>query len=140
MLFANSSNSARNVRKETRVDKLCVVDQFDAQDFNLNSAGWTRNDICQLARAQTQQEYDAIMKRLNIIPDAPGNADGKSRLDAINGIKSRYCQSAVEIEQYAQIYSEDEQRRLSAAYQVEKEKQVVEDTEASQAPSEGNAE
>ena len=49
---------------DNRKSFQCTIDQFDSQDFNLNEAGWIRNDISQLARATSQSQYDAIMRRL----------------------------------------------------------------------------
>lgn len=97
--------------------KRCVpIDNFDAQTFNLNDAGWSRNDICQLARAQSQSEYDAIMQRLVTIPDKKGLSDSLSKADKIRSIKPRYCQSNMELQSYAEYVATAEQAKLNEAY------------------------
>ena len=37
------------------------IDQFDSEDFNMNDFGYIRNDISQLARAQSVQEYHLLI-------------------------------------------------------------------------------
>lgn len=114
----------RNVQKviNTSIEvsdiRRCVpVDNFDAQTFNLNDAGWSRNDICQLARAQSQSEYDAIMHRLVTLPDKKGLSDSLSKAEKIRSIKPRYCQSNMELQSYAEYVATVEQNKLNEAYE-----------------------
>ena len=94
----------------------CSVYQWDAQDFNLNEAGFPRNSISQLARAQSQSEYDSIMRRLVELKQEGGISDDTTVEQAISMIKPRYCQSPNEIEQFIQWTNGDVMTRLDEAY------------------------
>lgn len=96
---------------------VCVIDQFDAQPFNNNEAGWIRNDISQLARATSQSQYDALMRRLVEIKAEGGIKEGTSVEEAISQIKPRYAQSPNEIEQFIQMTNGDVMKKLDEAYQ-----------------------
>lgn len=96
---------------------VCVIDQFDAQPFNNNDAGWIRNDISQLARATSQSQYDALMRRLVEIKAEGGIKEGTSVEEAISQIKPRYAQSPNEIEQFIQMTNGDVMKKLDEAYQ-----------------------
>lgn len=115
-------------------NQILVVDNFDSQPFNLNEAGWTRNDISQLARATSQSQYEAIMSRLvelksegNIPKDTPVE-------DAICMIKPRFAQSPVEIEQWLEMTNPAIMHKLDTAYRRAIEKPVDPPTETT--PSE----
>ena len=43
---------------------VAVIDQYDAQDFNINENGVIRSDISKLARAQSISEYESVMRRI----------------------------------------------------------------------------
>ena len=88
---------------DNRKSFQCTIDQFDSQDFNLNEAGWIRNDISQLARATSQSQYDAIMRRLVELKQEGGIDEKTSIDDAIAMIKPRYAQSPNEIQQFIEI-------------------------------------
>lgn len=96
---------------------LVPVDQYDAQDFNLNEAGWIRNDISQLARAQSKAEFDMIMSRLTEIKSSGGLPDDISIDEAIKSIRPRWCQSPNELEQFAEWTNPDVMAKLDEAYQ-----------------------
>lgn len=106
-----------------------VVDQFDAQDFNENEAGWIRNDISQLARATSQSQYDAIMRRLVELKQEGGIKEGTTVEEAISQIKPRYAQSPNEIEQFIAFTNSNVMDKVNAAYQ-EALKEVKVDKEA----------
>lgn len=115
-----------------------VIDQFDAQEFNQNDAGWIRNDISQLARATSQAQYDAIMQRLVELKQQGGISDDMSVEDAISQIKPRYAQSPNEIEQFIAYTNAGVMSKLSEAYEkalkdkpAEAEKPVVDSAEVS---------
>lgn len=99
-----------------RGDCGTLIDNFDSQDFNLNDAGWVRNDISALSRSQSKSEFDAIMARLRIQPDKPGIGDGVSLEDAFKQIRPRWCQSPNELELWAQMTNGDVMEKLDAAY------------------------
>lgn len=94
-----------------------VVDQFDAQDFNENEAGWIRNDISQLARATSQSQYDAIMRRLVELKQEGGIKEGTTVDEAISQIKPRYAQSPNEIEHFIALTNGNVMDKVNAAYQ-----------------------
>lgn len=95
---------------------LCPIDQFDSKDFNLNDAGWIRNDISQLARATSQSQYDAIMRRLVELKQEGGIPEGTKVEDAISMIKPRFAQSPNEIEDFIKMTNGDFTARLDEAY------------------------
>ncbi len=102
---------------ESRKEFMCSIDQFDSQDFNQNEAGWIRNDISQLARATSQSQYDAIMRRLVELKQE-GGIDEKTSIDeAIAMIKPRYAQSPNEIQQFLEMTNGDVMEKVTAAYQ-----------------------
>lgn len=79
---------------------ICVIDQFDAQEFNINECGVIRSDISKLARAQSQSEYDAIMKRIGISPARYGIDEKMTIKDAFERVRPRSCQSPCELQAY----------------------------------------
>lgn len=83
------------------------IDNFDSQDFNLNEAGWVRNDISQLARAQSLQEYNLIMSRLQVLQDSKSLPENMTVEQAFKTIKPRFCQSPNEIEQWIEFTQAD---------------------------------
>lgn len=97
-------------------DKV-AIDNYDSQEFNINDNGWIRNDISQLARAQSKAEFDAIMSRLNVVNQGKGFPADISLEDAIASIKPRWCQSPNEIEQFAAYTNPDVMAKLNEAYE-----------------------
>lgn len=93
------------------------IDQFDAQSFNQNDAGWLRNDISQLARATSQSQYDAIMRRLVELKQSGGLPDDLSKEDAIAMIKPRWAQSPNELEEFMAMTNDDFMARMTKAYE-----------------------
>lgn len=107
--------------------RVCAIDTFDQQDFNLNEAGWIRNDISQMARAQSLSEYEAIMRRLVTRPDEPD--DGLTDDQRLQMIKPRYCQSYNEVVAFAEKMTDRSFAALHASYeklQASKSENVVE--------------
>lgn len=99
--------------------KLCrvaKVDQYDNKDFNINEAGFIRNDISQLARAQNYQEFQLILSRLteNQSKSLPKNFD-KDKV--LRDLRPRYCQSDAEIEQYIGYLAENAVNDNNEAYE-----------------------
>lgn len=92
------------------------IDQFDAQEFNKNDAGWLRNDISQLARATSQSQYDAIMRRLVELKHSGSIPDDVSKEDAIAMIKPRWAQSPNELEEFMSMTNDDFMQKLDDAY------------------------
>lgn len=95
----------------------CPIDQFDSKDFNTNDAGWIRNDISQLARATSQSQYDAIVRRLVELKQEGGIPDGMTIEQAISQIKPRYAQSPNELEDFIKMTNGDFMARIDEAYQ-----------------------
>lgn len=95
------------------VGALVPIDNFDSQDFNLNEAGWVRNDISQLARAQSLQEYNLIMSRLQILKDSNSLPEDMTVEQAFKTIKPRFCQSPNEIEQWIEFTQADVDAAIS---------------------------
>ena len=97
--------------------RMIPIDQYDSQDFNLNDAGWIRNDICQLARAQSKAEFDLIMSRLQVLKDSKSLPDDITIDEAIRSIRPRWCQSPNELELWAEMTNGDVMSKLDEAYQ-----------------------
>lgn len=89
------------------------VDNFMSKEFFENECGWTRNDLSALAAAQTKQQYDAIVERLQINQPKFDMRDGETIKDRLSRQMSRYCQSPNEIQQYAEMVASAELSRLS---------------------------
>lgn len=98
------------------VTRVVPVEQFDAQEFNQNDAGWTRNDLSQLARAQSKSEFDSIMARLNEVKSQSNLPGDISNKDAIKYVAPRYAQSPLELQQFAEYVAGFEQDKIDDAY------------------------
>lgn len=113
--------------------RVVPIDQFAAKDFNANAAGWTRNDISQLVAATTKSQYDAIAERLIQNKGRYNIPDDMTMADAVKVIQPRYCQSPLEIQQFAEHVG---QLKLDEAYRnalkdVKLDDKVVDDPVAS---------
>lgn len=93
-----------------------IVDDYDSQDFNRNDCGWIRNDISQLMRAQSRDEYDMLLKRLDVRNESDSLPKDMPKSEAIKRIKPRYAQSIVELEQYAEQLANIDMVKVDAAY------------------------
>lgn len=118
-----------------RGDCGTLIDNYDSQDFNLNDAGWIRNDISALARAQSKAEFDMIMSRLQVLPDKPGIGDDVSIEDAFKQIRPRWCQSPNELELWAQMTNGDAMDKLDAAYREAMKDVKVDNNDTTESPS-----
>lgn len=95
----------------------CVpIDQYDAESFNINDFGYTRNDISQLARAQSVQEYDMIMKRLQVLKSNGDVPKDMNPQQAISRVRSRYLQSPNELLSYAENLANGDLQKLHDSY------------------------
>lgn len=93
-----------------------IVDDYDSQDFNRNDCGWIRNDISQLMRAQSRDEYDMLLKRLDVRNESDSLPKDMPKSEAIKRIKPRYAQSIVELEQYAEQLANIDMAKVDEAY------------------------
>lgn len=99
------------------VDFIAGVDQYDSQDFNLNDCGFIRNDLCQLLRAQSQSEYDSLLRKLVELPPSSSLPDDMPIDEAIASIIPRYTQSPSELSMYAEIVAKRDMTTLHDAYE-----------------------
>lgn len=81
---------------------LAAIDNFDAQSFNINEVGVIRNDISKLARAQSQSEFDAVMKKIGTSPASYNIKDGMTLQQAFDSLKPRHLQSPCELANFAE--------------------------------------
>ena len=95
---------------------MVAVEQFDAADFNRNDNGFIRNDIAQLARATSESEYQAMLKKLVVLKNEGGIPDGMKLSDAVQLIKPRYCQTPAELERFASDVARLDMEKLDDAY------------------------
>ena len=101
------------------VQETCLevaIEQFDAADFNRNDNGFIRNDIAQLARATSESEYQAMLKKLVVLKNDGGIPDGMKLSDAVQLIKPRYCQTPAELERFASDVARLDMEKLDEAY------------------------
>lgn len=94
------------------------IDQYDAQEFNINDFGYPRNDISALARAQSQQEYDMLMKKLQVSKSNGDIPADMKPADAISRVRSRYLQSPNELLSFAEYLANGDMNKLDDAYRV----------------------
>lgn len=100
-------NEVNLVDDTPSVGALVPIDSFDSQEFNYNEAGWVRNDISQLARAQSLQEYNLIMARLQVLSNNKSLPENMTVEQAFKTIRPRFCQSPNEIEQWIEFTQAD---------------------------------
>lgn len=93
-----------------------IMDDYDSQEFNVNDAGFIRNDISQLARAQSQSEYEAMLRKLREMPVTSGIPDDMPIEDAIAMIRPRHMQTPSELELFATSLANVDMKRLNSAY------------------------
>lgn len=98
-------------------NRMVVIDQFSGQEFNLNDAGWIRNDLAAAVRAQSLTEYQAIVNRLTEIKQNGGISEDMSIDDAISAIKPRWAQSPNELEIFVQMSNDSAYSHLNDAYE-----------------------
>ena len=94
-----------------------AIDQYDGEDFNQNDFGHIRNDISALARAQSQQEYDLIMKKLQVLRNTNNLPKDIEPQDAIRLVKSRYLQSPNELLSFAEHLANGDMQKINDAYE-----------------------
>lgn len=127
---------------KTPAHELVCVDQFAAQDFNLNDCGWIRNDLSAAVRAQSLTEYQAIVQRLVEIKSDGGIPDDMSIDEAISLIKPRWAQSPNELEIFMNMTNDGAMQHLTEAYEKATSNKIVTE-DIPQAPvsrSEGDGE
>lgn len=113
-----------------------IIDDYDSQDFNRNDCGWIRNDISQLMRAQSRDEYDMLLKRLDVRNESDSLPKDMPKSEAIKRIKPRYAQSVVELEQYAEQLANIDMAKVDEAYRKALEgKEIAPDGTPSSASS-----
>ena len=105
---------------------LVPIDSFDSQDFNLNDAGWVRNDISQLARAQSLQEYNLIMARLQVLKASNSLPEDMTVEQAFKTIRPRFCQSPNEIEQWIEFTQADVDAAIAEVIAKQNEQDATE--------------
>lgn len=116
LLLTVNNDSTRYAEVKNHKVRSIPVDSFDVKEFNLNDAGWPRNDISQLARAQSQSEYDSILRRLVELKNTQTLPSDMKVKDAINLIKPRYVQSPNEINDFVNSLGSDTIASLELVY------------------------
>lgn len=114
--FDTSILEYRDKERKPLPEHLVAIDQFSGQDFNLNDAGWIRNDLSAAVRAQSLTEYQAIVNRLVEIKQKGGIPDDMPLDEAISQIKPRWAQSPNELEIFMQMTNDGAYARLQDAY------------------------
>lgn len=98
----------------------CPIEQFASKEFFENACGWTRNDLALLAAATTKSQYDAILQSLTEIKPQFNVKDGTKLEDAFKQITPRWCQSPMEISQFAEYAAQLQINTLDDAYKNER--------------------
>ena len=122
-LLVDSNTIKVDIPLKSRSALAVPIDQYDSQDFNQNDFGYIRNDISQLARAQSVQEYDLIMKRLAVLKSKGDIPADMKPTDAIARVRSRYLQSPNELLSYAESLAHGDMDKLDEAYRKALKKQ-----------------
>lgn len=113
--FVNSSVVVP--KKSVPVHRVIPVEQYSAQSFNINFAGWQMNDIGTLNRAQTFQQAQAILSRLVDVGTGTSNIPSNIPLkDCFNFIRPRYAQSELECLAFADAVGRYESEKIDDAY------------------------
>ena len=81
---------------------VAVIDQYDAQDFNINENGVIRSDISKLARAQSISEYESVMRRIGSQSAQYNLKDGMTVQQAFDSVRPRQYQSPCELSRFAE--------------------------------------
>lgn len=124
---------------KSNMDMFIPIDNFDSQDFNLNDAGWIRNDISQIARAQSMDEYNKIAARMVDVQTSSNLLEGVTDEQAFDLIKPRYAQSANEIARFVEASHDTYMCHLNTTLEKFKNKETTEvDRPADVSASDGN--
>ena len=115
-MFSTKVNKSVVVPVEACVQHMCGVDQFLTKDFNLNDAGWLRNDLSALAAAQTKEQYELILHRLKELPSKSNIPEGTHLRDAFDMIKPRMMQTENEFVDFALFMTEKGIKNAESAY------------------------
>ena len=94
-----------------------VIDNYAGKEFNRNDAGWIRNDLSLLARAQSLQEYELIMSRLQEVRSQSNLPTGVTDQQAFDMVIPRFAQSPLELERYVQMSNDSVVERVNKAYE-----------------------
>lgn len=107
--------SIKSIVLPTRVfsdmKSVAPIDQYDAQEFNINECGVIRNDISKLARAQSQSEFDSIMRKIGQNKAVFNIKDGQKLQEVFDSIRPRQLQTPSELAGFAEYMA-----RLDQAY------------------------
>lgn len=104
------------VLPEFKVERALAVDQFRAQDFGIGDNGWIANDLTMLARATSMSQAQAILQRLVQRDAQKSNIPAGTKLkDAYNYVRPRYCQSELEVAQFAEALAQFEVSQAETA-------------------------
>ena len=112
-MFRFSHRSVPFVSLDISKVRLAAIDTFNSQDFNINECGFIRNDISLLARAQSQSEFDAIMRRIGSVEPIYDVHDGETLQQAFDSIRPRHLQSSSELAAFAENFERYSQSAYS---------------------------
>lgn len=90
------------VRVFSDMKYVAPIDQYDSQEFNINECGVIRNDISKLARAQSQSEFDSIMRKIGQNKAVFNVKDGQKLQDVFDSIRPRQLQTPSELAGFAE--------------------------------------
>lgn len=82
----------------------------------MNEAGWVRNSIAQIARAQSMDEYNKLAARMvdfRVQNNLPEDVTDEQAFDMI---KPRFAQSANEVQQFIEMSHDVYMKRMNDAY------------------------
>lgn len=96
-------------RKLSSERLLAPIDQYDAQVFNINECGVIRNDISKLARAQSQSEFDSIMRKIGLIKPNFNVKDDQKIQEIFDSIRPRQLQTPAELAGFAEYMANVDQ-------------------------------
>lgn len=109
-----------------------IVDQFPCEDFNRTQYGTLRNDIAALVAAQTEQEFNLILSRLQELR-ADDQYQGMSDDELLAHIKPRLMQDPVELARFGEYVGNIEKVKMENDKKVEIPSEVTPSVEPEKA-------
>lgn len=139
-MFSSTPVSKLRAYGKFSIKKVCSVDQFAAQSFNIAANGFIGNPLSQLARATSVQQIENILKRVTEVPSQSNLPKNIKLVDAFNYIKPRYAQSELECLLFAEQVAAYEQNQIDTASRSAVEQPALTPPSAEHVPDTSNIE
>lgn len=104
-MSSNMLDNRRNILSSIEVKQRLVIDGIADQSFAKNTHGWIENDLALLQKANTQQELDYALSKLQQVGVVSSRNEDKSVREVLDAVLPRYVQTPGELSAYAEYYS-----------------------------------